>query len=67
MNTTANAYLVGEGIGSLAAAFMIRDGNLSGEKVYILQAGPDMGGSLDGAGNPDQEVLAARRTHADHR
>ncbi len=55
MNTKSKAYLVGGGIGSLAAAaFMIRDGNLPGENIVILEAASDMGGSLDAAGNPDQ-------------
>ena len=46
------AYLVGGGIGSLAAAaFMIRDGNIPGENVTIYEATPLLGGSLDGGGN----------------
>jgi len=53
MNPQSKAYLIGGGIGSLAAAaFMIRDGGLSGESISILEAAPVMGGSLDGAGNP---------------
>jgi oleate hydratase len=53
MNTKSKAYLVGGGIGSLAAAaFMIRDGGLPGENVSILEAAPVMGGSLDGARDP---------------
>ena len=52
MNPQSKAYLIGGGIGSLAAAaFMIRDGGLSGESISILEAAPVMGGSLDGAGN----------------
>ena len=55
MNTTSKAYLVGGGIGSLAAAaFMIRDGNLPGGNISILEASQDMGGSLDGAGDPER-------------
>jgi oleate hydratase len=53
MSTKSKAYLLGGGIGSLAAAaFMIRDGAFSGENIVILEAKPIMGGSLDGAGNP---------------
>ena len=53
MSTTSKAYLVGGGIGSLAAAaFMIRDGNLPSENISIFEAAPIMGGSLDGAGDP---------------
>jgi oleate hydratase len=52
MGTESKAYLLGGGIGSLAAAaFMIRDGAFSGESIFILEAKPIMGGSLDGAGN----------------
>jgi oleate hydratase len=54
MNTTRKAYLVGGGIGSLAAAaFMIRDGGMAGEDITILEALPLMGGSLDARGNAD--------------
>ena len=46
------AYLVGGGIGSLAAAaFMIRDGGMPGESITIYEALPVLGGSLDGSGN----------------
>ncbi len=54
MNAQSKAYLVGGGIGSLAAAaFMIRDGAVPGENISILESGSVMGGSLDGSGNPD--------------
>jgi len=47
------AYLVGGGIGSLAAAaFMIRDAGLPGENITILEMDTLLGGSLDAAGNP---------------
>jgi oleate hydratase len=47
------AYLVGGGIGSLAAAaFMIRDAGIPGAKISILESASVMGGSLDGAGSP---------------
>ncbi len=53
MRVNSKAYLVGGGIGSLAAAaFMIRDGNLPGGNISILEAAPVLGGSLDGAGDP---------------
>jgi len=53
MGTKSNVYLVGGGIGSLAAAaFMIRDGGMPGANISILEAAPILGGSLDGAGNP---------------
>jgi oleate hydratase len=48
-----NAYLLGGGIGSLAAAaFMIRDGGLTGKNIFILEAKSLLGGSLDAYGNP---------------
>jgi oleate hydratase len=54
MNTSSKAYLVGGGIGSLAAAaFLIRDGGWPGANISILEAGRLMGGSLDGAGDAE--------------
>jgi oleate hydratase len=51
-NNQSKAYLVGAGIGSLAAAaFMIRDGNLRGENIHVLETSSLLGGSLDGAGD----------------
>ena len=52
MISTAKAYLVGSGIGSLAAAaFMIRDGGMSGENISIFESEHALGGSLDAAGD----------------
>ena len=49
------AYLIGGGIGSLAAAaFMIRDGGMRGESITILESLSVVGGSLDGAGRADR-------------
>lgn len=46
------AYLVGGGIGSLAAAaFMIRDGGVPGKNITFYEMLPVLGGSLDGAGD----------------
>ncbi len=46
------SYLLGGGIGSMAAAaFMIRDGAIAGENILILEVKPLLGGSLDGIGN----------------
>ena len=48
------AFMVGGGIGSLAAAaFMIRDGGIAGRDIAIYEAMTVMGGSLDGGGNPN--------------
>lgn len=52
MHAMSKAYVVGGGIGSLAAAtFMIRDGGVAAENISILEAGPLWGGSLDAAGS----------------
>ena len=49
MRPNTKAYLIGGGIGSLAAAaFMIRDGKLSGKDIVLLEAASNMGGSLYG-------------------
>jgi oleate hydratase len=46
-------YLVGGGIASLAAAaFLIRDGDVLGRNITILEESDRLGGSLDGAGTP---------------
>ena len=55
MNSKPRAYLVGGGIGSLAAAaFMVRDGALPGGNISILEAGALMGGALDAAGDAER-------------
>ncbi|PTT87498.1 oleate hydratase [Pelomonas sp. HMWF004] len=55
MNSTRKAYFVGGGIASMAgAAFLIRDGGMPGVNISILEAGPAMGGSLDGAGDAER-------------
>jgi oleate hydratase len=55
INPKTKAYLVGGGIGSLAAAaFMIRDAAIQGRNITILEAGSVMGGSLDAAGDPQR-------------
>jgi oleate hydratase len=52
--TARSAYLIGGGIASLAAAaFLIRDAGLSGSSICIFEEAPRSGGSLDGAGNPN--------------
>ncbi|MRW89202.1 oleate hydratase [Duganella sp. FT80W] len=49
------AYLIGGGIGSLAAAaFMIRDAGVAGGDITIFEALPLAGGSLDGGGDPER-------------
>jgi oleate hydratase len=48
----AKVYLVGGGIASMAAAaFMIRDGDIPGHNITILEELDKPGGSLDGSGS----------------
>ncbi|WP_102048694.1 oleate hydratase [Pygmaiobacter massiliensis] len=44
-----SAYIVGSGLAALAAAcFLVRDGQMKGERVHILEKGPIPGGACDG-------------------
>ncbi len=56
-------YLIGGGIASLAAAaFLIRDGEIPGRNIVILEQLDRLGGSLDGAGSAeDGYVLCGGR------
>jgi oleate hydratase len=52
-NPERKVFMIGGGIGSLAAAaFLIRDAGVPGGNITIYEALPLLGGSLDGAGNP---------------
>lgn len=54
MAKDTKAFMVGSGIGSLAAAaFMIRDGAIPGRNITIFEAMPVCGGSLDGGGTAE--------------
>ena len=54
VNVGAKAWLVGGGIASMsAAAFMIRDGDILGSNITILEESDVIGGSLDGSGTPE--------------
>ncbi|MBL1225424.1 oleate hydratase [Enterococcus sp. BWR-S5] len=53
-----SAYLVGAGLASLsAAAFLIRDGQMKGANIHILEELPISGGSLDGILNPTRGFI----------
>ena len=53
------AYLIGGGIGSLAAAeYLIRDGHMNAKNITILEERNIMGGSMDGAGNAEDGYVA---------
>ena len=60
MNKQRKAYLVGGGIGSLAAAaFMIRDGSMTGGNITVYEALPLLGGSLDAPEIPTMAIRCA--------
>lgn len=43
------AYIIGAGLAGLTAAFyLVRDGQIPGEKVHILERDPRAGGACDG-------------------
>jgi oleate hydratase len=47
------AYIVGGGIAGLAtAALLIRDGGMRGDRIVVFEQADELGGSLDGAGDP---------------
>jgi oleate hydratase len=49
-----SAWIVGGGLAGLAAAvFLIRDAQMAGERIHVLEELPIAGGSLDGAKRPD--------------
>ena len=53
------AYLIGAGIASLASAvYLIKDGKLKGENIFILEEANEVGGSLDGKGSPETGYVA---------
>ncbi|MEY9301360.1 myosin-crossreactive antigen [Bradyrhizobium elkanii] len=48
-----NAYLVGTGIAALAAAaYLVKEGGLSGPNIVLFEQMEQFGGSLDAHGNP---------------
>jgi oleate hydratase len=63
-----SAYLVGGGLASLAAAaFLIRDGQMAGERITILEASNISGGALDGAGDAETGwLIRGGREMEDH-
>ncbi|SDR74177.1 oleate hydratase [Microterricola viridarii] len=63
-----SAYLVGAGLSSLAAAaFLIRDGQMKGERITVLEASSVDGGALDGAGNAETGwLIRGGREMEDH-
>jgi len=44
-----SAYIIGSGLGALAAAcFLVRDGQMKGENIHVLEKDPIPGGACDG-------------------
>ena len=44
-----SAYIIGSGLGALAAAcFLVRDGQMKGQHIHILEKDPIAGGACDG-------------------
>lgn len=62
------AWLVGAGLGNMAAAiFMIRDGQMKGDKITILEELSLPGGALDGIKYPEKGfVIRGGRELEDH-
>lgn len=49
-----SAYIIGSGLAGLSAAvFLVRDAQMKGENIHILEELPVAGGSIDGAKRPN--------------
>ena len=47
-----SAYIVGGGIAGLTtAAYLLRDGRVSGDKIHVIEESDQTGGSLDAHGS----------------
>ena len=57
-NEGMQVYFVGGGIASLAgAAYLIRDCNFRGENIHIIEGRDILGGSSDGSGDSQMDLL----------
>lgn len=55
-----SAYIIGSGLAGLSAAvFLVRDAQMKGENIHVLEELPVAGGSLDGAKRPMLVSLSA--------
>ncbi|MBP2057621.1 oleate hydratase [Lactobacillus colini] len=63
-----SAYIIGSGLAGLAAAaFLVRDAKMAGERIHILEELSVAGGSLDGTNRPgDGFVVRGGREMEDH-
>lgn len=56
-----SAYIVGSGLAALASAvFLIRDGQMKGDRIHILEELSLPGGSMDGIYNKEKESYIIR-------
>ena len=56
--SSTHVHLVGGGIASMAAAaVLIRDGDMLGKNITLYEELGELGGALDGSGNPDSGYL----------
>lgn len=62
-----SAYLVGAGLASLAAAcFLVRDGQMKGERIHILEELPLPGGACDGICDPTKGFIIRGGREMEH-
>ena len=55
-----SAYIIGSGLAGLSAAvFLVRDAQMKGKNIHVLEELPVAGGSLDGAKRPMLVSLSA--------
>lgn len=53
-----HVWLVGGGISALAAAaLLVRESGMPGDRIHVLEQAPVLGGSLDGSGDPERGYL----------
>ena len=53
-----SAYLVGSGLASLSAiCSLVRDGQMQGEHIHILEEGKASGGACDGIKDPQKGFI----------
>ena len=63
-----SAYIIGSGLGSLAAAcFLVRDAQMPGSRIHILEAAQLPGGACDGIYDPTRGyIMRGGREMEDH-
>ncbi|WP_211226087.1 oleate hydratase [Psychrilyobacter atlanticus] len=61
-------YLIGSGIASLASAvYLIKDAEVPGQNIHILEQNNILGGALDGIGDPEKGfIIRGGRMHEEH-